>query len=209
MPQPNDVGSPPIGRSLRKRNSQLGRKLALRAELVDMLPPGGAVYMAYAGSCSLAAAYPGRPVYAVDHKAQTFADGIPPNVVSWVEMDCEFEFPFADDAIFSVADFDAFAMPYPGLRAFLKSGRLADRLALVFSDTCLLRILQWPQFVHYPCGRRWDLRDSGISRIEVWRRYVGDHMVPCLRSLLPGYSVLHSSEARWKNTVFWGVVVSL
>ena len=202
-----EVGvSGPPSRSPRRRNSNLSLKLDLRAELVGAVP-AGPVYMAYAGSCALAGAYPTRAVYAVDNKAAMFAEGVPGNVLSWVVADCEQEFLFPERS-FAIADFDAFAMPYPGLLAFLAGAPLAGRMALFFTDTALLRVLQHPQFIRFPCGRKVGLVDR-VDRLSVWRHYVTDFMLPCLQSLLPGYSVVELAERRYRNTIFWGVVLSL
>ena len=194
------------GRFTRQRNSQLERKLALRRSLTLLLPPGP-VYMAYAGTCQLAPAYENREVYAADWKAELFHEVTAPNVVSWLQADCEKEFPFPG-VPFVFADFDAFAMPYPALRVFLESARLGNNVGLVFSDTALLRIFQHPQFVVYPCGRRADLRGAGVDRKAVWDGYVDEHMLPSLLSLMPGYSVVEAVETRWKNSVFWGCALS-
>ena len=156
-----DVGVSGSGRSPRRRNSNLSLKFDLRLELGSAVPDGP-VYMAYAGSCVLAAAYPTRAVYAVDNKASMFAEGVPGNVRSWVVSDCEQEFPFPERS-FAIADFDAFAMPYPGLLAFLSGAPLALRMALFFTDTALLRVLQHPQFIRFPCGRKVGL----VDRVDV------------------------------------------
>ena len=194
------------GRNVRKLNSNLSLKLDLRLELGGAVPDGP-VYMAYAGSCVLAAAYPTRAVYAVDNKASMFAEGVPGNVLSWVVSDCEQEFPFPERS-FAIADFDAFAMPYPGLLAFMAGATLAGRMALFFTDTALLRVFRHPQFIRFPCGRKVGLVDR-VDRLSVWRNYVPGFMLPCLQSLLPGYSVVQLAERRYRNTIFWGVVLSL
>ena len=201
--------------SRRSRNSLFDLKMEVRQALMPLLPAGGFVYMAYAGACKLAAAYPGRDVYAAEIQAAMFADGVPDNVVSWVVADCNREFPFGGlssiapgpEGPWLAGDFDHYHMPYPALRRFLEGATLAERAALFFTDTAQRRLFYHPREIEYPNGYTQDIRDREYAN-DIWERYVPGFMLPNLMAnVLPGYEVVKWEERRRRNTIIWGVVV--
>ena len=196
------------GKSRRRRNSLFDLKMEVRSELMPLLPDGGNVYMAYAGACALAAAYTGRRVYAAEIEAGMFAEGVPANVAGWLHADCDLEFPWASLTVrWLAADFDHYHLPYPALRPFVEDARLADRVALFFTDTAQRRLFYHPRVLKYPDGSF----EPGLSPEHLryaWDNYVPSFMLPNLmKHLLPGYTVVKWEERRRRNTIIWGVVV--
>ena len=207
-----EVGTQELGpmRSKRSRNSLFNLKMAVRRQLVIWLPAGGRVYMAYAGACRLAEAYPGRDVYGAEIKAEMFSEGVPDNVVSWVHADCDLEFPFdGGTEPWAVGDFDHYHLPYPALRRFLEGARLAERVALFFTDTAQRRLFYHPRILKFPDGS--DAVGLSPDHLrQAWERYVPDFMLPNLvGSLMPGYKVVKWAERRRRNTIMWGVVLDV
>lgn len=195
-----------VGAQGRRRNSLFDLKLEIRRALVRHLPDGGNVYMAYAGACALAAAYPGRDVYGAEIEASMFAEGVPDNVRGWMVADCDWEFPFSNLPVSWLAgDFDHYHLPYAALRHFLQTARLAERAALFFTDTAQRRIFYYPQTIKYPDGSEWFIPSH--ERRRAWDHYVPDFMLPNLLEMLPDYRLLEVAERRRRNTVVWGVVV--
>ena len=184
-----------------RNDSGLTQKLDLRAGILDgvTFPAEQRVYLAYAGKCDLAAAYPAMPISAATQYVSPHTEGYGLDRGSALKDGDEFRyadvttgFPFADaGATWAVGDFDAWSRPYSPCVDFIQSAKLGDTLALFFTDTQRTPVLLNRQSYMDGAGRVHQI-DPSWSRERLRAFYAGLYasvIVPSIAEMLPDYAL--------------------
>lgn len=202
----------------RSQHQEPHRKYLLRRALLRLALPGP-VYVPFIGDGDIAAGHgegddpypmPGlyldRDVYGADLDADRVAVASSRLRGDIRVADCD-TWPFKDVAPepFAVADFDAWADPYPSFRSFWRAAPKADRVVMFFTDARRISIMGDGLFIH-PDGSRETL-ETLTERRDAFNKYLAKHVWPWFEAYVLPYRV--TSRMRYSRglMVYWGAVV--
>lgn len=153
--------------------------------------------------------YNDRFVYGADLDADRVAiarDRIPNGLI--VVSDCDL-WPFGETqpqpAPFAVADFDAWAEPWPSFRSFWKYAPKADRMVLLFTDAHRMGIMVDGTFIH-PDGSK-NTISSLTERRQAFNMYLNKHVWPWFIDYIRPYRVLEKSRYLRGMLTYWGAAI--
>lgn len=121
--------------------------------------------------------------------------------------DCD-SWPFADVSDiepFAVADFDAWAEPYPCFRAFWKQAPKADRLVMFFTDAHRMGIMADGTHIR-PDGSKKDMEDLNERR-AVYHFYLSKHVWPWFDGFIAPYRVVDRMRYNRGMLTYWSVAL--
>ena len=169
----------------------------------------GAAYVPFIGDGDLAVElYADRAIYGADLDAARVATARSRLPSATIEVaDCDgWPFDGLEEPI-AVADFDSYAYPYDGLRAFWSAARPAQTVVLFGTDG---QMVYFPRSGNYrrPSGESATVPDLNARR-RVFNFYFPRHVVPYLIDLAArhGYEVIRKAFYRRSAMLYWGVVV--
>jgi hypothetical protein len=184
------------------------RKDLLRAALVPHALPGP-VYAPFCGEGDLAVScYPGRRIYGADlddARVATAQARLPGSVFRVADCD---GWPFPDaTAPFAIADFDAYANPYPSLAAFWAEAPKLDRLVLFGTDGLRQGLSRRNMTAVLPSGAMTPATIAEARRqFNTWWAGV---VLPYLRTALAPWRITTSRfYIRGRGQLYWGVEVT-
>lgn len=120
--------------------------------------------------------------------------------------DCD-SWPFKDvvTAPFAVADFDAWAEPYPSFRSFWTCANKADRLVVFFTDAHRMGIMVDGTFIR-PDGSKSTI-GSLTERREAFNFYLSKHVWPWFEDYIKPYRMIHKMRYLRGMLTYWGAVI--
>lgn len=120
--------------------------------------------------------------------------------------DCDI-WPFKDTktAPFAVADFDAWAEPYPSFRSFWKAADKADRVVLFFTDAHRMGIMVDGTFIHADGTKH--VISNLTERRAAFNFYLNKHIWPWFEDYVAPYKVLEYYRYLRGMLTYWGVAV--
>jgi hypothetical protein len=204
------------------------RKVLLRKKLLKWAIDGPA-YVPFIGDGDLAAGmdlrdappesgapkslavYPGlylnRYVYGADLDANRVAlaqSRIPNGMIRCADCDT---WPFDDvqTAPFAVADFDAWAEPWPSFRNFWNQADKADRVVLFFTDAHRMGIMVDGTHIH-PDGSNTKI-DNLTERRQGFNFYLSKHVWPWFEDYIRPYRMIYKMRYLRGMLTYWGCVL--
>lgn len=105
----------------------------------------------------------------------------------------------------AVADFDAWAEPYPCFRSFWKGADKADRLVMFFTDAHRMGIMVDGTFIR-PDGSKSKIQ-SLPERQQAFHFYLNKHIFPWLESYIRPYRVLDKQRYLRGMLTYYGVAI--
>ena len=136
-------------------------------------------------------AYLDRFVYGADIDEQrviTARARVPNGLIRVADCD-SWPFPDVQTGKFAVADFDAWAEPWPSFRSFWKCAEKADRIVMFFTDAHRMGIMVDGTFIH-PDGSNTQIQ-SLTERRRAFHMYLGEYVWPWMEDYIKPYRVLH------------------
>lgn len=122
--------------------------------------------------------------------------------------DCD-AWPFKDAVTepFAVADFDAWAEPWPSFRSFWTQAKKADRLVMFWTDAHRMGIMVDGTFIH-PDGSKTQI-DTLTERRAAFNFYLSKHVVPWLTDYVKPYRIIDYHRYLRGFLSYYGVAVQL
>jgi hypothetical protein len=194
-----------------KQHVELYRKVLLRKRLLRWAVDGP-VYVPFIGDGDLAAElYGDRRVFGADLVPQRIRNAkaqLPLDSVI-VEHDCDFwPFPGVKDK-FAVADFDAFANPYPAFHAFWDNAQTHKRLVLFFTDGLKQAVIR----TTVPRHTRFDGQVEHIDNADTNRKrqifhsYFAKYLWPYFELHVRPWRVVDRMRYTRGSMLYWGAVI--
>lgn len=186
------------------------RKLLLRRNLLQRVRhTEGAAYVPFCGSGDIAAEmYTDRYMCGADIDADRVHEAQQKLTGDFRVADCD-QWPFGDraDLVFAVADFDAWADPWPCFRSFWTEANKADRVAMFFTDGHRLSTLA-NKWVIYPDGHK-RLAVNLDEQRSVYNFYLSKWVWPWFQDYIKPYKMTMKMRYLRDQMTYWGCVAEL
>ncbi len=191
-----------------KQSVDAYRKVALRKNMCRG-SASGAVYVPFCGDGDMAVAcFQGRDIFAADLdpvRVATCRSRLPGAVVR--QADCD-EWPFPDITTpFAIADFDAYANPYPALVAFWQTAQKASKVVLFGTDALRYRMKRSHVLKTLPHGS--ETKAEGQEWRAMYNFWWPKHVLPFLAGLVSPYTITKKMNYMRGRVgmLYWSIVV--
>lgn len=195
----------------RSQHVDLYRKLLLRRRLLRWTPRGPA-YVPFCGEGDIAAeVYTDRMVLGADIDEDFVAEAWnqvagPMHFVDLRVADCD-DYPFRDyRQRIAVADFDAWADPWPAFRSFWELAPKRKRLVMFFTDGHKINLMGDGRFIP-PDGSPSYIIRSMDERKRRFNAYLSECIWPWFDGHIRPYRVVERMRYLRGNMCYWGVCV--
>lgn len=197
------------------------RKVLLRRRLLRWQIPNSPVYVPYIGDGDIAnELYRDRPLFGADideERIETAAQRFPGQQVIVGDVEGDYytgAFPFEGlTTRFGIADFDAYASPYPAFRAFWEAAAKEDTLLVFFTDGHYMAMERTGWF-YPPDGspKRWlpvSSRETGWERMVLAHQWLQKAIWPWFEDYIQPYEVVQRWRYRRMHVIYWGAVLKV
>lgn len=187
------------------------RKVLLRRRLIRWAK-AGPVYVPFIGDGDIAnQLYRDRVVFGADldpDRVEVASGRFPKGNI--VVEDCDnWPFPGVDER-FALADFDAYASPYPSFRAFWENAEKCDTIVVFFTDGHY-QAAQRTGWWYPPDGseKRWLPLGPGSERMKLTWQYLNRYVWPWFDEYIQPYRVVQRWRYRRMHVMYWGAALKV
>lgn len=151
--------------------------------------------------------YEDRFIYGADldeQRAATARSRIPNGLIRAADCD-SWPFPDVKTEPFAIADFDAWAEPYPSFRSFWKVAPKQDRVVMFFTDAHRMGIMADGTHI-FPDGSKESV-DTLNDRRARYHFYLSKHVIPWVRGFVRPYEFLDYQRYTRGMITYWAIAV--